>query len=148
MLTKDSTNQLQCTEQIEGGKTVGGNICHPRLRKCISVQRASCALLIGKWKILLLKVPTPEQCCIIRLSYLKHLKKWKMVKEVCPRLNELSPAARVSLDACALSRNLGPNLLNLPVLMYWVRLKGSYVVARIFFLLLLNCSDWPCLGPA
>ena len=31
---------------------------------------------------------------------------------------------------------------------YWVRLKGSYVVARIFFLLLLNCSAWPCLGPA
>ena len=28
---------------------------------------------------------------------------------------------------------------------YWVRLKGSYVVARIFFLLLLNCSAWPCL---
>ena len=33
-------------------------------------------------------------------------------------------------------------------LCYWVRLKGSYVVARIFFLLLLNCSAWPCLGPA
>ena len=31
---------------------------------------------------------------------------------------------------------------------YWVRLKGSYVVERIFFLLLLNCSAWPCLGPA
>ena len=31
---------------------------------------------------------------------------------------------------------------------YWVRLKGSYMVARIFFLLLLNCSAWPCLGPA
>ena len=31
---------------------------------------------------------------------------------------------------------------------YWFRLKGSYVVARIFFLLLLNCSAWPCLGPA
>ena len=31
---------------------------------------------------------------------------------------------------------------------YWVRLKGSYVVARIFFLLLLNYSAWPCLGPA
>ena len=27
-------------------------------------------------------------------------------------------------------------------------LKGVYVVARIFFLLLLNCSAWPCLGPA
>ena len=26
--------------------------------------------------------------------------------------------------------------------------KGSYVVARIFFLLLLNCSAWPCLDPA
>ena len=26
--------------------------------------------------------------------------------------------------------------------------KGLYVVARNFFLLLLNCSDWPCLGPA
>ena len=32
--------------------------------------------------------------------------------------------------------------------LYWVRLKGSYMVARIFFLLLLNCSAWPCLGPA
>ena len=32
--------------------------------------------------------------------------------------------------------------------LYWVRLKGSYVVARIFFLLLLNCSAWPYLGPA
>ena len=31
--------------------------------------------------------------------------------------------------------------------MYWVRLKGSYVVARIFHLLLLNSSAWPCLGP-
>ena len=31
---------------------------------------------------------------------------------------------------------------------YWFRLKGSYMVARIFFLLLLNCSAWPCLGPA
>ena len=31
---------------------------------------------------------------------------------------------------------------------YWVRLKGSYRVARIFFLLLLNCSAWPFLGPA
>ena len=31
---------------------------------------------------------------------------------------------------------------------YWVRLKGSYVVARIFFLLLLNCSAWACLVPA
>ena len=31
---------------------------------------------------------------------------------------------------------------------YWVRLKGSYVVARIFFLVLLNYSAWPCLGPA
>ena len=35
-----------------------------------------------------------------------------------------------------------------PIAIYWVRLKGSYVVARIFFLLLLNCSAWPCLGPA
>ena len=26
--------------------------------------------------------------------------------------------------------------------------KGLYVVARNFFLLLLNCSAWPCLGPA
>ena len=26
--------------------------------------------------------------------------------------------------------------------------KGLYVVARDFFLLLLNCSAWPCLGPA
>ena len=25
--------------------------------------------------------------------------------------------------------------------------KGLYVVARNFFLLLLNCSAWPCLGP-
>ena len=27
-------------------------------------------------------------------------------------------------------------------------LKGLYMVVRIFFLLLLNCSAWPCLGPA
>ena len=27
-------------------------------------------------------------------------------------------------------------------------LKGVYVVARIVFLLLLNCSAWSCLGPA
>ena len=27
--------------------------------------------------------------------------------------------------------------------LYWVRLKGSYVVARIFFLILLNCSACP-----
>ena len=26
--------------------------------------------------------------------------------------------------------------------------KGLYVVALNFFLLLLNCSAWPCLGPA
>ena len=26
--------------------------------------------------------------------------------------------------------------------------KGLYVVVRNFFLLLLNCSAWPCLGPA
>ena len=26
--------------------------------------------------------------------------------------------------------------------------KGVYVVAKYFFLLLLNCSTWPCLGPA
>ena len=26
--------------------------------------------------------------------------------------------------------------------------KCLYVVARNFFLLLLNCSAWPCLGPA
>ena len=26
--------------------------------------------------------------------------------------------------------------------------KGLYVVAINFFLLLLNCSAWPCLGPA
>ena len=26
--------------------------------------------------------------------------------------------------------------------------KGLYVVARILFLLLLNSSAWPCLGPA
>ena len=40
----------------------------------------------------------------------------------------------------------GPNELRPGT--YWVRLKGSYVVARIFFLLLLNCSAWPCLGSA
>ena len=27
-------------------------------------------------------------------------------------------------------------------------LKGWYVVARNFFLLLLNCSGWPCLAVA
>ena len=32
--------------------------------------------------------------------------------------------------------------------MYRGRNKGLYVVARNFFLLLLNCSAWPCLGPA
>ena len=26
--------------------------------------------------------------------------------------------------------------------------NGLYVVGRNFFLLLLNCSAWPCLGPA
>ena len=26
--------------------------------------------------------------------------------------------------------------------------KSLYMVARYFFLLLLNCSAWPCLGPA
>ena len=31
--------------------------------------------------------------------------------------------------------------------MYRDRLKGLYVVARNFFMLLLNCSAWPCLGP-
>ena len=31
---------------------------------------------------------------------------------------------------------------------YRDRLKGLYVVARNFFLLLLNFSAWPCLGPA
>ena len=31
---------------------------------------------------------------------------------------------------------------------YRDRLKGLYVVAKNVFLLLLNCSTWPCLGPA
>ena len=32
--------------------------------------------------------------------------------------------------------------------MYRDSLKGLYMVARIFFLLLPNCSAWLCLGPA
>ena len=31
-------------------------------------------------------------------------------------------------------------------ILYRDRLKGLYMVARNFFLLLLNCSAWPCLG--
>ena len=31
---------------------------------------------------------------------------------------------------------------------YRDRLKGLYVVARNFFMLLLNCSAWPCLAVA
>ena len=34
------------------------------------------------------------------------------------------------------------------LMMYRDRLKGWYVVARNFFLLLLNCSAWPCLAVA
>ena len=33
-------------------------------------------------------------------------------------------------------------------LLYRDRLKGLYEVAIIFLLILLNCSAWPCLGPA
>ena len=41
------------------------------------------------------------------------------------------------------------NKSNLTLIMnYRNSLKGLYVVARIFFLLLLNCSARPCLGPA
>ena len=32
--------------------------------------------------------------------------------------------------------------------LYRGELKGMYVVGRIFILLLLKCSAWPCLGPA
>ena len=32
--------------------------------------------------------------------------------------------------------------------MYRAEKKSWYVVARNFYLLLLNCSAWPCLGPA
>ena len=34
------------------------------------------------------------------------------------------------------------------ITIYRARNKGLYVVARNFFLLLLNCSAWPCLGVA
>ena len=34
------------------------------------------------------------------------------------------------------------------IMVYRDRLKGLYVVARNFFLLLLNCSAWPCLAVA
>ena len=37
---------------------------------------------------------------------------------------------------------------SLAVRTYRVRNKGLQVVARNFFLLLLNYSAWPCLGPA
>ena len=39
-------------------------------------------------------------------------------------------------------------MLRFMLCIYRYRLKSLYVVARNFFLLLLNCSVWPCLGPA
>ena len=42
----------------------------------------------------------------------------------------------------------GERLCKLVRTMYREANKGLYVVARNFFLLLLNCSAWPCLGPA
>ena len=41
---------------------------------------------------------------------------------------------------------LGANVSN--GILYREENKGLYVVARSFFLLLLNCSTWPCLGTA
>ena len=38
--------------------------------------------------------------------------------------------------------------LRLTSFLYRAHGKCSYVVARNFFQLLLNCSAWPCLGPA
>ena len=43
------------------------------------------------------------------------------------------------------------NLITMPgesMCMYRGENKGLYVVARNFLLLLLNCSAWPCQGPA
>ena len=40
------------------------------------------------------------------------------------------------------------SLLRLTSFLYRAPGKCSYVVARSFFLLLLNCSAWLCLGPA
>ena len=55
--------------------------------------------------------------------------------------NHLERAAKGNMRQCVNVSNFVSNF-------YREENKGLYVVARNFFLLLLNCSAWPCLGPA
>ena len=59
-----------------------------------------------------------------------------------PSLQGYSCFTRTLARTC---KNFSCNAADCYLVKYWVSLKGSYVVARIFFLLLLNCSAWPCL---
>ena len=80
---------------------------------------------------------------------------------------EINAALPLTLTACGDDNRrrqtistLGNRRLDLPNIVWYVKPKqctnwiyreinkGLYVVARNFFLLLLNCSAWPCLGPA
>ena len=94
--------------------------------------------------------PSTARCSTFRLSLATGL-------TFCLVCAELSVGHHSRcLTLLALSDQTVYNLLTLIVALvanqvkesYRDSLKGLYMVAGIFVLLLLNCSSWPCLAPA